>query len=302
MSGPTTGVVIRTYNEARMLPRVLDALERQVAKPLVTLVVDSGSTDDTVLIARRYAWVELLAIPKESFTFGYALNQGIRTLVERVDYLSFLSGHAVPVKPTWLSELVAPLAADERVVGVFGKQVPWPEHLANPIVRMLAETSYPECFGERFWASSERTFFSNANAVIRAGAWKKLPFNERLPGSEDWHWAAQMQQMGAMIAYQPAAAVYHSHPDTYGQYITRLAREYEGLLAVAPGELRDLSHGQFWREAMGLSLSLLKNSCFAPTGSGYQLRRFRLELATRRALLLAQTKAANARRKSLGLA
>jgi len=47
-------IVIRTYNEARWLPEVLEAVHRQDRRGLAveTVIVDSGSTDDTVAQAR----------------------------------------------------------------------------------------------------------------------------------------------------------------------------------------------------------------------------------------------------------
>ncbi len=51
--GPTVSVVIRSYNEAAHIGKLLEGLERQTTQHEV-IVVDSGSTDGTVGIARRY--------------------------------------------------------------------------------------------------------------------------------------------------------------------------------------------------------------------------------------------------------
>ena len=46
-------IIIRCLNEERHLPVLLDAIKRQTIRPEEVVVVDSGSTDNTVWIARQ---------------------------------------------------------------------------------------------------------------------------------------------------------------------------------------------------------------------------------------------------------
>ena len=54
MSQPEISVVIRTFNEEKFLPDLLDALNLQSFQDFETIVVDSGSKDATLNIARSY--------------------------------------------------------------------------------------------------------------------------------------------------------------------------------------------------------------------------------------------------------
>ena len=47
-------IVIRAYNEARHLPWLLEGIGQQTVKEVVAILVDSGSTDDTVSIAEFF--------------------------------------------------------------------------------------------------------------------------------------------------------------------------------------------------------------------------------------------------------
>ena len=67
-------VVVRAKDEAASIGRTLDLVAGQTADAQV-VVVDSGSSDDTVGIARR-AGAEVIEIPAASFTYGGALNTG----------------------------------------------------------------------------------------------------------------------------------------------------------------------------------------------------------------------------------
>ena len=59
---PRLSVIILTYDGRRWLPACLDAMRSQRNAPeFETLVVDNGSTDDSVAIIRRdYPWVRLV--------------------------------------------------------------------------------------------------------------------------------------------------------------------------------------------------------------------------------------------------
>ena len=70
-------VVIPTKDGAATLPALLDALERQRVDVEVELVVvDSGSTDGTVALARERAH-RLITIPPGEFNHGLTRNRGI---------------------------------------------------------------------------------------------------------------------------------------------------------------------------------------------------------------------------------
>ena len=75
---PLASVIVRAKNEGRNIGRALSLLDAQtVRERLEVIVVDSGSQDDTVAIARA-AGARIIEIPPESFTFGGSLNTGCR--------------------------------------------------------------------------------------------------------------------------------------------------------------------------------------------------------------------------------
>lgn len=77
MNAVETSIIIRTFNEGRHLGRLLDSILAQEYCNREIIVVDSGSTDDTLAIAARYP-VKIITIRKEDFSFGYSLNVGCK--------------------------------------------------------------------------------------------------------------------------------------------------------------------------------------------------------------------------------
>ena len=116
---PETSIIIRTLNEVKHLGNLLEAIKKQAYRHSEVIVVDSGSSDGTLDVAREHG-VTLIEIPSRDFTFGYALNVGCEAA--RGKYLVFISAHVLPRDERWLSEMVAPFK-DPKVAMVYGRQM-----------------------------------------------------------------------------------------------------------------------------------------------------------------------------------
>ena len=80
--GLSVGVVIRTLNEGASIGTCLETLHGQCGTfELDVLVVDSGSTDATIEIARRHG-VRVVELPPGEFDYSTALNFGSTTSAE----------------------------------------------------------------------------------------------------------------------------------------------------------------------------------------------------------------------------
>ena len=215
-------VVIRVLNEGRDIGACLDAILGQ-DEPCEILVIDSGSTDQTLDEVRRRPAVRLHEIAKSTFTFGRACNLGVR--LSETEYVCFISGHALPTSPSWIRELLAPFA-DAAVAGVFGRQLPFPT--LDPL-RSVGQL--------RAFTDSEETMdahFSNANSAVRKTDAEAMPFDEDLTGAEDWEWAVRVEAAGRRVRYAPKAEVYHSHPETLRETYRRFARDIVDVDAPVP--------------------------------------------------------------------
>ena len=74
--------IVRVKDEAGPIRHALDSLRRQTV-PVEIVVVDSGSTDGTLEVARAVA-DRLVEISPERFTYGHALNVGAAAASGRV--------------------------------------------------------------------------------------------------------------------------------------------------------------------------------------------------------------------------
>ena len=100
---PKVAVVIPNWNTQRWLSGCLDGLRVQTFQNFQTILVDNGSTDNSVDFVREYyPEVEILSFPKNR-GFAAAVNAGINHTCS--EYVALLNVDTVP-DPNWLSSLV----------------------------------------------------------------------------------------------------------------------------------------------------------------------------------------------------
>lgn len=224
-------VVIRAKNEARFIGETLEAVFSQKGVPIFeVIVVDSGSTDQTLDIARRFP-LTLVEMPPHQFTYGRSLNLGIAHA--QGEFVVSLSAHSLPADEWWLRNLLRPFA-DPLVAGVYGRHIP------------RDNATVPELFGMWFAGTMSRKprrqtrdmMFSNANGAFRRSLARRIPFDERLGGAEDLAWAHCVQKLGFVICYEPTAAVYHSHGESIPRLLRRMWHDQPTIWRLKLGLLK----------------------------------------------------------------
>lgn len=219
-------IIIRTYNEGRRLGALLDGIRAQrfPGGGIETIVMDSGSTDGTLAIARNHD-CRILHIAREEFTFGRSLNRGCQAARGR--FLVFVSGHCVPADDRWLEHLVYPLQSHTADY-TYGRQ------MGNGQSRFSENQLFKQYFPAASSIHQEGFFCNNANAALRHAVWERYRFNEELTGLEDMELGKRIAADGLKIAYIASAAVYHLHDESWSQVRNRYEREAVALQRIMP--------------------------------------------------------------------
>ena len=219
-------IIIRTYNESRYLPDLLRAIGTQTIPHMdrETVVVDSGSTDNTKALAEEQG-CRLVHIPHEQFSFGRSLNLGCSAAMGRT--LVFISGHCVPTTTRWLEALIEPIETKAATLA-YGRQV------AGPATMFSEEQIFNRCYPPAQEAGLNGYFCNNANAAISADAWATYRFDEELTGLEDMHLGKRIVEAGHRIAYVPQAIVAHHHHESWRKVTNRFEREALALQKIMP--------------------------------------------------------------------
>lgn len=220
----TCSIVIRAYNEEKHIGRLLEGLRQQTLKDVEIILVDSGSTDQTVSIAEAFG-ARIVHIPSAEFTFGRSLNFGLRKATREL--VAIASAHVYPVYPDWLETLLRPFE-DEKVALTYGKQ-------RGPVTAKYSEQQiYHQWYPNASNPSQTTAFCNNANAAIRKSLWEQNQYDETLTGLEDLAWAKWTQEHDYKIAYVAEAEIIHIHNETPHGVFNRYRREAMALRRIYP--------------------------------------------------------------------
>ena len=195
-AAPRASVVVRTLNSARTLTACLEAIRSQTIAPEI-VVVDSGSTDDTLAVAARLA-DRIVHIARPSFSYGGALNRGAATACAPIHFA--VSSHCVLPRRDWIERS---LRHYERAdVAATNGQLTRPD--GSPLRGELVvtrDTPMPN----PLWG------FSNHASSWRAEIWREEPFDETLIASEDFEWSDRVLARGLSIVFDQALLVPGDH-------------------------------------------------------------------------------------------
>jgi rhamnosyltransferase len=230
-------VVIRARNEEKYIDRLLYGITQQTVKNVEIILVDSGSTDNTLAIASQYP-VNVVHIQPENFTFGRSLNMGIDA--SSGEAIVIISAHCYPVYPDWLEQLVKPLENEDVAIS-YGKQ------RGGSTNHFSEHQFFSKYFPENSVLQQGHPYSHNANAAIKKHLWKQNPYNENLTGLEDLAWSSWAMESGYTIAYVAEAEIIHLHDETASQVFNRYKREAVAMKQILPNsKFSLLKFIKFW--------------------------------------------------------
>lgn len=208
-------IVIPTWNGSELLGRTLDSLSRQSHANFNVIVVDNGSTDDTVdVLERDWPDVSILSLASNA-GFAHATNLGIQS--GEAELVALLNND-LQLDRTWLAEMVNALRRAPDAWTATGRMLRWKQRDRVDNIGLACSwngSCWPLGRGEPdgpCYDEPRRVFGPCAGAALyRRSAFELIGYFD--PGffaySEDADWAFRAQLHGLPCAYVPTAVSYH---------------------------------------------------------------------------------------------
>jgi len=227
MSQAAVSVVIPTLNSARTLGSCLTSITESSSKyEYEIIVVDAGSVDETLEIARPYVDRILHGEPGR-------INRNIGIEIAKGDIICFTDSDCI-VPQNWMNGLVDGLLRlhnkDSRIVGVGGGNIPL---LENP---SLMELAIAEAFRSPLVSfrarntaaySEEREVIHNPphNSALFKRSILEVGGFEETPGygyGEDSALDAKLIDKGYKLYYLPGLLIQHKHASNFKKFARQM--------------------------------------------------------------------------------
>lgn len=228
---PTVSFIIPTYNAAKYLPACLASIRRQryPQDRYEILVIDGGSTDETVTIAMGYK-VHVLHNPYRDAESGKSI--GIQKA--KSDIIALVDADNELVEKDWLQKMIQPLTEDEAI---FGVESPWYVrksdplinqyvtllHIADPLARRLHPAMREEDRGLYvvYHLNLGDTPVVGANGFL----WRKKfikTINRYKPKFEEVNYISLMVQHGYLVyARVKDVGIYHHYCNSVADFVKK---------------------------------------------------------------------------------
>lgn len=207
-------IIIPTFNGASRIGNCLDALQKQIAdRDAEIIVVNDGSTDNTIEVVKRYPGVRLIS----QANAGPASARNLGASEAKGTIILFTDDDCVPM-PNWLDTMLTPFS-DPEVIGAKGTYRTHQRRLAARFVQIEYEDRY------RLMASLPNIdFIDTYSAAFRRDRFLEMGgYDTSFPVAcaEDIELSYRMAARGWKMKFVPGAIVYHQHPDSFWRYLKK---------------------------------------------------------------------------------
>jgi GT2 family glycosyltransferase len=215
-SDPRVSAVVLNYNGRELLDVVLPSLFAQTYPDLEVIVVDDGSTDDS-LVYLRDNWPRVRTVTTGPVNVGVSAALNVAVAAAPGELIALLNND-IELRPDWLGELVAALDRHPEAATVAGKLLNFyrrDEIDSAGDIFTRAAAAFGRGSGELDsgqYDREEEVFAPTAGAAIyRASALADVgPFDESFNAYfEDVDWGLRAQLLGHRSWYVPSAVGYH---------------------------------------------------------------------------------------------
>lgn len=265
-------VIIPNWNGAELLKDCLTSLNQQTFADFEIILVDNGSTDNSLAyIENNFPFIKIIKL-KKNFGFAKAINEGVKA--SRANYVVFLNNDT-KVEENWLKNLVECAEKHTEVISVNSKLLNFDNpKLIDGVGILINEAGQARSIGyqekDEGQYNKEAYIFGatgGGSLFVRSDFIKVGCFDENFfLYSEEVDFAFRAQFQGYKSIYCPKAKVFHKHKATSGNFPGRI--EYWQFRNMTQTIIKDFPAKILFRNWRWLKIILVHLNTFV-----YQLKK-----------------------------
>jgi glycosyltransferase involved in cell wall biosynthesis len=241
-------LVVPLRNEEATLGRLVESVRSQTRLPEEVILVDGGSSDRTVALARELTQgnPRFRVVQADAATPGRGRNLGI--FAANYDWIA-LTDAGIRLEPTWLAELLAVARREPGLDVIYGNYEP----LTRTFFETCAALSYAGPKRERPGGRMRGPFI--ASSLLRRQVWSAVGGFPDLRAAEDLIFMRRVEEQGFRVGWAPAATVWWELRPTLGSTFRKFI-VYSRANAWA-GQQRYWHHGVARKYLVGAAAGVL---------------------------------------------
>ena len=221
----SVSLVIPVRNEERSLPSLIESIKQQTFEPAEIIIVDGGSVDGTVRVAKEIAGRDprFRVVEAGPATPGRGRNVGVAAA--RYDWIAFTDA-GVRLEPDWLDELVKTASANPDLDVVYGNYEP----VISSFFERCAAIAYVPPKQPKVNGAIRGP--STASCLMKKEVWARVGGFPDLRAAEDLIFMERIEKAGLRIGWAPQATVWWSLQPSFKKTFKKFALySYHNVLA-----------------------------------------------------------------------
>jgi glycosyltransferase involved in cell wall biosynthesis/SAM-dependent methyltransferase len=265
----SVSIIIPTKNAGPDFEANLEKISRQKGiQTTEIIIIDSGSTDKTLEIARKYG-AKIFQIDQDNFNHGATRNLGAENASG--EYLCFLVQDAFPIGYYWLYEMVNVLNKDNQIAAATCRQIPrsdadlfacfglWQHYTYTLDAQSDRVYEYHSDFNTLRGEEKRRLAgLDDVSCLIRKNIFEKFWFR-KIQSSEDLDLGKRFIQGGYKNAFLFSVGVIHSHNRDPGYFLNRSFVDTKTVTDIVGHNTQQITENCTLSEVFG-SIIILYNS------------------------------------------
>jgi glycosyltransferase involved in cell wall biosynthesis len=202
-----TSLICTVLNEEKTISSFLESIFQQSKLPDEIIIVDAGSTDQTVKGLSEFNFTHIKNAPNiklisKKGNRSVGRNEAIK---KSIGDIILISDAGCVLDKNWVKTILAPFA-DKKIDVVAGYYKGAPKNIFEkclvPYVLVM-----PDKISKNEFLPATRSM------ALRKSVWEKLKgFNEKLSHNEDYAFAGKIKEKGFKVAFSKNAIIYWSPP------------------------------------------------------------------------------------------